>query len=89
LSELSFIYDEFLGENTWRADNGIPFNDKYKQMAVAYAKKGMDGIKELFAKCKVKCEKKQADQKSEQDKKNKKIKRILLSDCKPSQNTEL
>lgn len=89
LSELSFIYDEFLGENTWRADNGIPFNDKYKQMSVAYAKKGMEGIKELFAKCKVKGEKKQADQKGEQDKKNKKIKRILLSDYKPSQNTEL
>jgi len=58
LSELTFLYDEYLGQNAWRADNGIPFNDKYKQMASAYAKNGMDGVRELLDKCREKGEQK-------------------------------
>lgn len=79
LSELTFLYDEFLGENTWRANSGIPFNDKYKQLALAYSKKGMDGVRELFNKCKVKCEERQLTEKIQQDAKSKKIKRVLFS----------
>lgn len=79
LSELTLLYDRLLGENTWQADSGIPFNDKYKQLALAYSKKGMDGVRELFDKCKTKYAEEQLAAKKQQDEKSQKIKRVLLS----------
>jgi len=78
LSELTFLYDEFLGQNTWMADNGIPFNDKYKQLASAYAKNGMQGVKDLFEKCREIGEERQSKEKEKQDEKKKKISRRLI-----------
>jgi hypothetical protein len=82
LAELTFLYDEYLGKNTWRADNGIPFNDKYKQMSTAYAKDGIDGIKKLFEKCREKGEQKMKTIQSKNEKGKNKISRRLIKKTK-------
>lgn len=78
LSELTFLYDEYLGQNSWRADNGIPFNDKYKQMATAYSKEGMEGIKKLMDQCREKGEEKMQEVQEERSKRMRRISRHLI-----------
>lgn len=72
LAELLAMYDEFLGPKIWKSDNGIMFNDKYKQLSNAYAKNGIEGVHKLFENCRNKAEQKRSK------KQNKKISNILL-----------
>lgn len=47
-SALSLKNDQFIGEHSWQADNGIKFNDKYKVLQRIYQKEGEVGLEKIL-----------------------------------------